>query len=486
MKIGRTRFNAAEDVPADTARTTSRRTVLKAAGATAVGVSALGVALPAQAAAAARGGTYDVIVIGAGFAGITAARELSEQGKRVLILEAQNRIGGRTWTKMFGGHLIEMGGTWVDPATMPYIGAEITRYGIQLQEEGPIERLLLPTPGGPAEFDVAAGFARASSLREELFEGSAQYFERPAEPLHRLDLLQSVDQKSLRDRLNELSLSPEDELIANGSPALLAGGSSAQGALTMLAQHWQLAGGNNTGWGNTVRWSMRGGTTGLLNAMLADSPNATLRLNSPVAAVVGAGRRQYVVLRSGATCSASAVIVAVPANAWRTIRFHPALPAAHTAATTQGICVKNAKKLWIHARNGQGRFYAQAAEGGPSIPWLQAGPATDQGQLYVGFSVDPNLDLSNHAQVSAAVQELGVDLDIMSVTSHDYGMDPFARGGWAYRKPGQLTNLYPEVLEASGQVAFASGDVANGWSGYIDGAVESALRAVGQVQPHIF
>ena len=41
---------------------------------------------------------HDVIVVGAGFAGLTAARELSRADTRSLVLEARDRIGGRTWT----------------------------------------------------------------------------------------------------------------------------------------------------------------------------------------------------------------------------------------------------------------------------------------------------------------------------------------------------------------------------------------------------
>jgi monoamine oxidase len=57
---------------------------------------------------------YDTIVIGAGFAGLIAARELSANNDRsVLLLEARDRIGGRTWTANELGEEIEMGGTWV-------------------------------------------------------------------------------------------------------------------------------------------------------------------------------------------------------------------------------------------------------------------------------------------------------------------------------------------------------------------------------------
>ena len=44
---------------------------------------------------------YDVVVIGGGFAGATAARDLTEQGNRVLLLEARDRLGGRTWSSKF-------------------------------------------------------------------------------------------------------------------------------------------------------------------------------------------------------------------------------------------------------------------------------------------------------------------------------------------------------------------------------------------------
>lgn len=58
--------------------------------------------------------TYDAIVIGAGFSGLIAARELAMTAQHeVLLIEARDRIGGRTWTSNELGEDIEMGGTWV-------------------------------------------------------------------------------------------------------------------------------------------------------------------------------------------------------------------------------------------------------------------------------------------------------------------------------------------------------------------------------------
>src|SRR5690349_24841989 len=76
-------------------------------------------------------GDADVVVIGAGFAGLVAARELGRAGLDVLVLEARDRVGGRTWTDRRLGHDLELGGTWVH-WVQPHTWAEMTRYGRQV------------------------------------------------------------------------------------------------------------------------------------------------------------------------------------------------------------------------------------------------------------------------------------------------------------------------------------------------------------------
>lgn len=70
---------------------------------------------------------FDVIVIGGGFAGATAARELGLQGYKTLILEARSRLGGRCYTSKFAGQDIEYGGAWVH-WLQPHVWAEMQRY----------------------------------------------------------------------------------------------------------------------------------------------------------------------------------------------------------------------------------------------------------------------------------------------------------------------------------------------------------------------
>ena len=99
----------------------------------------------------------DVVVIGAGFAGLVAARELGRAGLEVIVLEARDRVGGRTWTDRRLGHDLELGGTWVH-WVQPHTWAEMTRYG----------REVTRSPANPAPMTTTSASARASPLRGRL------------------------------------------------------------------------------------------------------------------------------------------------------------------------------------------------------------------------------------------------------------------------------------------------------------------------------
>src|SRR6202035_2486164 len=77
--------------------------------------------------------THDVIVVGAGMAGLTAARALAEAGLKVLVVEAQDRIGGRIWTRHVGDEAIELGAEFVH-GRPPELWALIEEAGLETDE----------------------------------------------------------------------------------------------------------------------------------------------------------------------------------------------------------------------------------------------------------------------------------------------------------------------------------------------------------------
>ena len=77
--------------------------------------------------------TYDVVVVGAGMAGLTAARSLAEAGLKVLVVEAQDRIGGRIWTRHVGEEAIELGAEFIH-GRPPELWALIDEAGLETYE----------------------------------------------------------------------------------------------------------------------------------------------------------------------------------------------------------------------------------------------------------------------------------------------------------------------------------------------------------------
>jgi len=90
----------------------------------------------------------EVIVIGGGFAGLAAARDLTQAGVAVTLVEGRDRVGGRTWTDPFldTGEMVELGGSWFSPEH-EVAARELARYGLAVRTHAVPRRVRWRTDG---------------------------------------------------------------------------------------------------------------------------------------------------------------------------------------------------------------------------------------------------------------------------------------------------------------------------------------------------
>src|SRR4051812_651732 len=129
---------------------------------------------------------HDVIVVGGGFAGISAAREVARAGRRALLLEARDRLGGRTWTAPWGEHAIEYGGGWVH-WHQPHVWSEILRHGLAVELSEDASRAAWYVGNERRSGTIAERDAIAQRGWDRFVHGVDDSLPHPYDPLLRID-----------------------------------------------------------------------------------------------------------------------------------------------------------------------------------------------------------------------------------------------------------------------------------------------------------
>jgi monoamine oxidase len=417
----------------------------------------------------------DVIVVGAGFAGVTAARELRRQGHRVLVLEARDRIGGRTWTDRRLGRDLEMGGTWVH-WVQPHTWAELTRYGIGVT----------PSPA-PVHGHWISGGTVHSGTAEDLLglidrgmagstEEALTRFPQPYEPLLCSDELADVDHLTIREKLEQLDLGTDEFDAVEGMWATNFNGRTEDGGYAQALRWCALAGGSwQLMFEACATYKVVGGTRRLIEAMAADA-GAEIRTRARVVSVTQADGSATVTLADGATLTASAVVVTLPLNVLDSVTFDPPLSegkrrAAHHGQASQGV------KIWARLA-GEYEPFVALAPGAAALTLCQVEYVEDGSTVVVAFGSDSSrLDGTDRAAVQEALRAWLTDVEVLEVASHDWVADEFSGETWPMQRAGQLTGALTDLQRPEGCVVLAGSDYANGWAGFIDGAIESGMRA---------
>lgn len=421
--------------------------------------------------------SHDVIVIGAGFAGLTAARDLTEHGLDVLVLEARDRIGGRTWYRPFAGQdrNVEMGGTWFSTAEMAALGAEVRRYGVELVQVDFADTYRWDTGGvlRPGPPIPVAELGAAELVLHEL--GSAMR----RTPGGRLP-------DPADDDLSDLDVPVAEWLDDRGLPPATRGfveawvemyGGCAPSAVSVLnfTRIFAAFGGRATSLFDGLAEKFAHGTIDLAQRIAAEA--GEVQLGEPVSEIATDNDGVTVTTAAGGQISASWGVCAVPLNVLGHLSFTPELPQPWRAAAQVGNPCRSLK-VWAAVKGVPPSLFC-LGDGG-ALQWISGEyRLAGGGELVVGFGWDPDaLDITDPVSVQQGIARYQPGTSVDAVDGHDWNSDPWSRGGWAVWPPRWVVDGHVHAFRAlHGRVAFASSDFAEQWPGWIAGAIEDGGRA---------
>jgi len=361
----------------------------------------------------------DVVVIGAGIAGITAARDLAAAGKSVLVVEARDRVGGRAYTesKIFGVPY-DHGCAWLHSADINPVTPLVQQAGFETFDEG------------AREFWLVLDGEDAS---DEAYEAAYDAYDALADAIDR-----SEDELEGRDRSVAALAPPSDrfDALAHARFGPYEAGVETD-ALSAVDVYTQA--------GTGVEWMVPNGLAAAILAALGPVP---VSLGNPVSKVDWSGPGVRVETAKG-TIETQAVIVTVPTDiiADGSLAFSPGLPGWKMdayASIPMGVLDKIAlqfdRNLFEDANTNT--LYAQNGASERIWDHLLRPFGHDLVITFSGGDMSKELTGNPDGAVEAALDNLagifGSDVRAHFVKGHftDWGADVWARGAYAASKVG--------------------------------------------------
>jgi monoamine oxidase len=461
-----------------------RRQFIKGAGAAAFSAGIVASA-PRGAMAGAAGKTrfdYDALVIGGGFAGVTAARDLKKNGYSCAIVEARNRLGGRTYYAPHGDLHVELGGTWIH-WMQPFVWAEVMRYGLQIKETpgANADRIIQLKNGKASEPDLNELYGDLFAGGQGLMERSRTVWPRPFDAGFNREGVLAADGASIQDLLKSLDLTDSQlaiyQRILGGGTNASVGDVSANEALRIIALS-----GHNVGsyYDVNARYQLKDGTIALIDKIVEDG-KPDIKLNTYVKRIEQKVDHVVVTTVDGQTMTAATVVCTVPLNVLKDVEFLPGIHPDKLAASRESHPGKGFKVYaQVKGRVPNVLLYGDENE---AIEEALAYHIGDDKSLIACFGNDHRgQDIYDEKYLQATLQKYLPDIEVTGSVGYGWVNDPFAKGTWCTWRPNWYRD-YGEGLRdgPEGRIYFASSDYCEGSRGYIDGAIGSGIKAAQQI-----
>ncbi|WP_203709638.1 flavin monoamine oxidase family protein, partial [Actinoplanes digitatis] len=203
--------------------------------------------------------------------------------------------------------------------------------------------------------------------------------------------------------------------------------------------------------------------------------------------VVQNGEHVRVELTDGDTVTAPTAVITLPMNVLNTVEFDPPLSQTKRTASAERHAGAG-MKCYVRVKGDIGNVAVMAPEA-QSVNWLVTYDHDANGSWLIVFAANPKrLPMSGFDDVAGmqeALQPLLPGVQVESIYGWDWSNDPHALGTWCIYRPGQLTQVLPELRTTEGRLFFASGDSAVSWRSSIDGAIESGYHSAQHVDEYL-